>query len=369
MEFPKYPLKGQVETDVRSGCISNGKGPKYLPKLPTFVGGHTDFMIGVKYLRYFPEKVFQLPSGLAINKSWFKNAVGTRGVIGYPHRVFTETETSHQVNVRSFLTDQYKRFKSEFQVNPHALMLHVRFKKNHLNDVVVKTYQVNYVDEAKTTQSLLVRKQKMFEDVENAGSEINYRCSICRNCKVCKEQSTDEIMSVKEEVEQDVINKSVKVDVDSQGTTASLPLMNNPSIKLAHNKERAMKVYNKQIKKLNQNTDDVVESEEKPQQLGYVDYVRNLKPEQQEMLRRSEIQNFIPWRAMWNGNSISTPCRLAFDVSQSTASGWSLNDILAKGENNMNKLVEIAMRWSIYKIGYHTDIKEMYNSVKLVEDD
>ena len=87
--------------------------------------------------------------------------------------------------------------------------------------------------------------------------------------------------------------------------------MNNPSIKLAYNKERALKVYNQQIKNINQSTDDkkdVIESEEKLQQLGYVDYVRNLKPEQQEMLRRSEIQNFIPWRAMWNGNSISTPC-------------------------------------------------------------
>ena len=125
-------------------------------------------------------------------------------------------------------------------------------------------------------------------------------------------------MIVKEEVEQDVINKSVKVDVASQRTTASLPLMNNPSITLAHNKERALKVYDQQIRKLNQNTDDkkdVIESEEKLQQLGYVDYVRNLKPEQQEMLR-SEIQKFIPWRAVWNGNSISTPCRLVFDASQ-----------------------------------------------------
>ena len=59
VEFPKYLLKGQVEADVRSGYISNGKDPKYLPKLPAFVGGHTDFMIGVKCLRYYPEKVFQ----------------------------------------------------------------------------------------------------------------------------------------------------------------------------------------------------------------------------------------------------------------------------------------------------------------------
>ena len=111
VEFPKYLLKGQVEADVRSGYISNGKDPKYLPKLPAFVGGHTDFMIGAKCLRYYPEKVFQLPSGLAIYKSWFKNADGKRGVIGSPDRVFTETETSHQVNVRSFLKDQYKLFK------------------------------------------------------------------------------------------------------------------------------------------------------------------------------------------------------------------------------------------------------------------
>ena len=49
MDFSKYPLKGQVEADVRNGFILNGKDPKYLTKLPAFFGGHTDFMIGVKY--------------------------------------------------------------------------------------------------------------------------------------------------------------------------------------------------------------------------------------------------------------------------------------------------------------------------------
>ena len=120
-------------------------------------------------------------------------------------------------------------------MNPDASMLHVKFKKDHLNDAVVNRYQFNNVDGAKTTQGLFVRKQKIFEDVEDTGSEITYRCSMGRNCKVCKEHSTDEIMSVKEQVEQDVINKSVKVDATSQRTTASLPLTNNPSIKLAHN--------------------------------------------------------------------------------------------------------------------------------------
>ena len=58
-----------------------------------------------------------------------------------------------------------------------------------------------------------------------------------------------------------------------------------------YNIEGALKVYNELIKKLNENTDDkknIIKSEEKLQQLGYVDYVRNIKPEQQEMLS-SEI--------------------------------------------------------------------------------
>ena len=103
-------LKSLIEADVRSGYISNGKDPKYSPKLPVFVGGHTDFMIGVKYLRYYPEKVFQLPFGLTIYKFQFENADGTRGVTGGPHRVFTEIESSYQFNVKSFLSDQYKLF-------------------------------------------------------------------------------------------------------------------------------------------------------------------------------------------------------------------------------------------------------------------
>ena len=219
---------------------------------------------------------------------------------------------------------------------------------------------------------MLVKKQKIFEDVENTDSEITYRCSKCRNYKVSKKHLTDEIMSVKEKVKQDVINNTIKVDVASQRATAHLPLMNNPLIKLAHNKEREFKVYNQQIRKLNQNTDDkkdVIQSDEKLQQLGHVDYVGNLKSEQQGKLRRSEIQNFIPCRVVWNGNSINTPWRLVFDASQPTASGWGVNDILAKGKNNINKLVEIVIRWPIHKIGFDTDIKKMYNSVKLVEDD
>ena len=53
-------------------------------------------------------------------------------------------------------------------------------------------------------KNMLVRNVRMFEEVENAENEISYRCSNCRNCKACKENSWADMMSVKEEVEDDV---------------------------------------------------------------------------------------------------------------------------------------------------------------------
>ena len=80
--FPEYPIKGKVEEDIHNAYTEQGVNPDHLPKLPRYVGGCTDFLIGIKYLRYHPEKIFQLPSGLTIYRSMFRNADGGRGIIG-----------------------------------------------------------------------------------------------------------------------------------------------------------------------------------------------------------------------------------------------------------------------------------------------
>ena len=64
LKFPHYPLKGKVQDDNLNSCKQHGGNPTALPKLPQFVGGHTDLMLEIKYIRYYPEKVFQFPSGL-----------------------------------------------------------------------------------------------------------------------------------------------------------------------------------------------------------------------------------------------------------------------------------------------------------------
>ena len=82
-----------------------------------------------------------------------------------------------------------------------------------------------------------------------------------------------------------------------------------------------------------------------------VDYVLNLTEEQQKMLRDATLHYYIPWRPVWNSNSISTPCRMVFDASMVTATGLSMNDVLAKGRNQMNKLVEVCL--GIVTTKYH----------------
>lgn len=44
-------------------------------------------------------------------------------------------------------------------MNLDASVLHVKFKKDILNDAMYKVYRFNTVDEAETLKSLLVRKQ------------------------------------------------------------------------------------------------------------------------------------------------------------------------------------------------------------------
>ena len=54
-------------------------------------------MIGIKYLRYYPQVIFQLPSGLTIYKSLFHNPDGGRGIIGGLHQIFNNIGNYHQL--------------------------------------------------------------------------------------------------------------------------------------------------------------------------------------------------------------------------------------------------------------------------------
>ena len=211
---------------------------------------------------------------------------------------------------------------------------------------------------------------ELFEQVENTGTEASYRCVRCRGCPNCKKSARVDCISIKEEVESELINNSVNVDLDKGYVEAKLPFICDPDTHLKSNRHLAEKIYNDQVKKLNKDPkdkEDVTHAFEKLCQLGYLVKLDDLSTEDREAILSSPVQHFIPWRVVWNTNSVSTPVRPVFDASHPTNTGNSLNDVIAKGRNNMNFLLQIYLRWLIRRCGFHTDVQKMYNSVRLAK--
>ena len=162
-----------------------------LPKLPSSVGADVHLMIGVKYLRYHPRIIFQLPSGLAIHESVFVNADGGSGVMVGPQQVFTKIHQHYFSTSQesTFFSNQYNLFKTGLQLNPDIPLL--GYKPNQ--DVSTQSNHTN---------TYLSSQQRIFEEVESTGSEVSYRCTNCRNCNQCKNHKEIEAISHKEEIEQ-----------------------------------------------------------------------------------------------------------------------------------------------------------------------
>ena len=207
----------------------------------------------------------------------------------------------------------------------------------------------------------------MFDELERAATEISYRCGNCRNCQECKKSLRIDVISIQEEIESEIVENCVQIDEEKGEVVAKLPFVVNPDVRLQPNENMARKVYNSQVRNLSRKPEDkqaAILFEGKLQDLGFVDYIRNLTPEQREMIFSAVSRYFIPWRFVFNENSISTPFRLVFDASQGEN---SINSMLAKGENNMNSFVGVIIRWAVHLYAFHTDISKMYNRVRLDE--
>ena len=135
---------------------------------------------------------------------------------------------------------------------------------------------LGYKNSSKINKVYLKRETE-FRMAEEVGSEVSYRCIKCRSCSDCKDHDTSRSISIREEVEQQIINKTVSVDVSKNLTMASLPFTKDPKVRLIPNRWKAMKVYEQQTKRLNQHPsdrDDVIKSERKLQNLGHVEFIR-----------------------------------------------------------------------------------------------
>ena len=106
--FADYPLD-EVGKDFAESYCKDGFDSNTLPRLPEFVGGDTDIMIGIQYTKYWPRYVHQLSNGCTLYRSQFDSSDGTRGVVGGPHNSFNDLFDDATIH-HAYFSDEVRDF-------------------------------------------------------------------------------------------------------------------------------------------------------------------------------------------------------------------------------------------------------------------
>ena len=105
-----------------------------------------------------------------------------------------------------------------------------------------------------------------------------------------------------EEAEQDLIDRSVTVDIENKCSTAILPFTADPDSRLATNKHASLKIYHSQVRRLNKSDKDLQDAllaEKKLHDLGYVDWLYNLSQEDRDAILKSSVMYRMAHRAQY----------------------------------------------------------------------
>ena len=393
--FPLWNIS-QAWSQICSEYAAAEPNGKPLPPVIDRIGGvEVDIIIGIRYQQHFPELICNLPCGLGIFKSKIKAPRGELTVLGGPHAAWRyATDMVGFLGANSFFTAEARAFRDQ-----SCTLKHVYHPVEHEDDdllVDVVLEDLLDIDQPYVEQCLSVHCDKhgdlddwiipstwdidnsiyslrqsasRFAEAELIGSEVTYRCVRCRNCAKCKQGETLESASLREEQEQYVIEQSVIFDEEKGRLIAKLPFMADPKSNLKPNRYTAERILDSQIKSLSKNEQaklDVLAAHEKLRSRGFIVPLSELKPEEQELVLSNEDSGYIiPWRPVWKSSSISTPCRPVFDASSKTPGGESLNNILAKGINQLATISNSVLRFRSGEGAFTCDVTMAYNGVDL----
>ena len=376
--FPKWELC-QPYQDVANQYT----GCEVLPTVPDVIGGgQVDIILGIKYNYLFPTYICSLPCGLSLYRSPLKGIDGHTGVLGGPHKAWARaSETVNFVGAAIFFSNELSAYRSTTETlfnsgrswcadvkSPYTLYSHhqTNLVETADSDSLQDVHAYNM-----DTQHIKKIERKFFE-TEDIGTQAPYRCINCRGCNDCKNGDILEATSLKEEAEQFLIKQSVKFKPEEQRIVATLPFIADPVKELKSNKSRALKVLESQLRKLQRDPDarqQVIESHEKLASRGYSCDIDELSAEERSLVDNLPGEYYLPWRYVTKEGSLSTPVRVVFDASATTSTGKSLNDVLAKGMNKLEKLLALDINFRAGPFAFACDIRMAYNQIQLQPSD
>lgn len=181
----------------------------------------------------------------------------------------------------------------------------------------------------------------------------------CRICEMCKKGAGRERSSIIQEKEQNVISKSVELDLEEKKASAFLAFKLDPKENLASNRPSSLKrMFNvlSKYEKEPETLKSIIAAFAKLRDNGHMAFLKDLSPEQQQMLLDAEVAYYFPWDISFKQESKSTPARPCFDASATTASGNSLNDLLAIGDPDLAVLAQMLLEFTMGPTAMVSDI-------------
>ena len=209
-------------------------------------------------------------------------------------------------------------------------------------------------------------KLKGLQDEIDIPEILEYKCDACSNCPTCKLSARSKTISLQENFEQEVIKKSVHVDVEQARVWVDLPFIKEPVDYLTkkhsgpNNYNQAFKVYQAQCGKRDEVKEQVRKAHQELVEKGYMQELSDLPDEKQTTIKKAPFNHYYPWRAVYKEDSVTTPVRLVVDPTMT-----GLNEILAKGVNMLSKIPELLVRFRYHIHTWNTDISKLYNQLHL----
>ena len=209
---------------------------------------------------------------------------------------------------------------------------------------------------------------------QECGVDINYRCVRCRDCSTCKDADRTEAISLREEAEMELIDQSVKLDLENKQILCSLPLRGEEKHFLSSNYNQAFKILEHQVKQYSGQEETkqlIIKAFNKLFDNGHAALMEQLTAEEKALFVEKEVQYYIPWRIAFS-DSVSTPARPVIDASSRTRTrpdgtgGKSLNNLVCQGKVETLNLLKLVLNFRVGKFALTGDLEQFYNSCKLV---
>jgi Pao retrotransposon peptidase/Integrase zinc binding domain len=240
---------------------------------------------------------------------------------------------------------------------------HSELDKDHIN-----CYHASDCETPHSCYKALIplSKLKGLVDEMDIPDVTDFRCDVCSNCTVCRMSARLKTKSLQESFEQEVIEKSVRLDSDNDQVVVTLPFIKDPVPYLTNkhggpdNKKQALSVYRSQCMKSPEVKEQLRKTHKDLVDQGFMQNISELDPEKQSLIHKADFRHFYLWRAVFKESSASTPVRIVVDP---TATG--LNCILAKGSNMLGRIPEVLLNFRANSVAWCSDISKMYNRLKL----